>query len=43
MTNMKAFLAAILVAGVLGAGAYAVLSNTQKSAEVVFSTTGVRL
>lgn len=40
---MKAFLAAVLVAAVMGAGAYAILSNTQKSADVVFSTTGVRL
>jgi hypothetical protein len=40
---MKAFLAAVCVAAILGVGAYGILSNTQKSAEVVFSTSGVRL
>jgi hypothetical protein len=40
---MKAFLAAVLVAGAIAGGAYAALGTVQQPVEVAFSTAGVRL
>lgn len=40
---MKAFLAAVIVAVVLGGGAFYALNTVQKPVETAFSTTGVRL